>query len=149
MIVHHLPPIRQNWPLTARILLGLAFMALFIKLALQTGSVIPEVSKLAFGFRSIVIAYLHLVLLGFVTLFLLGYSVLTGYIRLSTTVKMGLFIFSFFVFANEFVLMIQGVAAFGYLIIPHLNEILFFISGMLFASMLLVLVMQITPRKNA
>ncbi|MBK6785510.1 MAG: hypothetical protein IPG79_18500 [Saprospiraceae bacterium] len=44
-----------------RLILGLSFLALIIKIMLQTGSIIPEVSKLAFGFRSIVIAYLHLV----------------------------------------------------------------------------------------
>ena len=46
-------------------------LALSIKLFLQLGSTIPEVSTLAFGFRPIVIAYLHLVLLGIISLFLL------------------------------------------------------------------------------
>ena len=39
-------------------------IALTVKFTLQLGSVIPFVSKLAFGFRPIVIAYLHLVQLG-------------------------------------------------------------------------------------
>ena len=51
---------------------GIAF-CVTLKLLLQFGSVIPAVSKLAFGFRPIVIAYLHLVLLAIISLFLLFY----------------------------------------------------------------------------
>lgn len=44
-----------------------------IKLLLQLGSTIPALSDLAFGFRPIVIAYLHLVLLAVISLFILSY----------------------------------------------------------------------------
>ena len=65
-------PSRQRIIKPARIILTLSFLALTIKFMLQSGSVIPSLSTLAFGFRPIVIGYLHLVLLGFTTLFLLG-----------------------------------------------------------------------------
>ncbi|HNF72304.1 MAG TPA: hypothetical protein PLP34_07820, partial [Chitinophagaceae bacterium] len=58
---------------TGYILMILSCTALCIKLLLQLGSTHPALSQLAFGFRPIVIAYLHLVLLGVITLFLLGY----------------------------------------------------------------------------
>ncbi|MEZ4909778.1 MAG: hypothetical protein R2774_02840 [Saprospiraceae bacterium] len=148
-IYHNLKDIRMNWPILAQVLFTLAFVALLIKLLLQAGSVIPEVSKLAFGFRSIVIAYLHLVLLGFTSLFLLGYSVLFGFIKISFHSKLALYMFSFFVFANEFVLTLQGIASFGYIMIPYLNEILYFISLSLFLSITYVLltIIQISKGK--
>ncbi len=43
-----------------------------IKLLLQLGSTVPALSKLAFGFRPIVIGYLHLVLLAVISLFIIG-----------------------------------------------------------------------------
>ncbi|MBK6785179.1 MAG: hypothetical protein IPG79_16570 [Saprospiraceae bacterium] len=95
-----------------------------IKILLQTGSIFPEISKLAFGFRSIVIAYLHLVLLAFTTLYLLGYLLWNGFISHHKTAVLALIMFCGGVFANEFVLMIQGIASFGYILIPHLNETL-------------------------
>ncbi|MBC8882594.1 hypothetical protein H9X57_01800 [Flavobacterium piscinae] len=52
--------------------IGIAF-CVTLKLVLQFGSVFPAISKLAFGFRSIVIAYLHLVLLAIISGFLLAY----------------------------------------------------------------------------
>ncbi len=60
----------ETWSLIIFLLVGIS---LTIKFTLQLGSVVPSVSDLAFGFRPIVIAYLHLVLLAVITLFLLNY----------------------------------------------------------------------------
>ena len=49
-------------------------LALGMKLILQTASVIPVISRISFGFRPIVIGYLHLILLGIITIFILSYS---------------------------------------------------------------------------
>lgn len=57
----------------AQLLLLCVGIALTIKFSLQLGSTIPAVSELAFGFRPIVIAYLHLIFLAFVSMFLLFY----------------------------------------------------------------------------
>ncbi|MBK6785509.1 MAG: hypothetical protein IPG79_18495 [Saprospiraceae bacterium] len=51
-----------------------------------------------------------------------------------------LILFTLGVFANEFVLMVQGIASFGYILIPHLNEILVGISLFMFFSLILLLV---------
>ena len=128
----------QKWSFFVRMILGLSFLALIIKLLLQTGSLHPEISKLAYGFRSIVIAYLHLVLLAITTLFLLGFLVLTGYIKETKKVLVALTLFIVGVFANEFVLMVQGVASFGYILIPYLNESLLAISLLMFFAMVML-----------
>jgi hypothetical protein len=137
-VMTHLSQIKSIWPKAVVWLLGLAFFALIIKLLLQAGSVFPEISKLAFGFRSIVIAYLHLVLLAFTTLFLLGYMLLNKHVSHNKISVISLIVFSIGVFANEFVLMLQGVASFVYILVPHLNEVLFGVSLVMLFSLILL-----------
>lgn len=99
--------------------------ALSIKLLLQLGSTIPSVSRLAFGFRPVVIAYLHLVLLAVISLFLL-FRIQAGafFPRFGNTI-FGLILFSIGVLLNEIILAIQGIASFSYTMIPYVNEMLF------------------------
>ena len=56
-------------------LLILSAIAFTIKLLLQSGSIHPDLSKLSYGFRPIIIGYLHLVLLGVTSIFILGYII--------------------------------------------------------------------------
>lgn len=100
-------------------------LALSLKLLLQLGSTVPFISQLAFGFRPIVIAYLHLILLAIITLFLLFYITANHLIFITRKLKIGILIFSIGVLLNEVVLAIQGVASFSYTVIPYVNEILF------------------------
>jgi hypothetical protein len=139
MVVSQFETIKTIGTKVVRLILGLSLTALSIKILLQTGSIFPEISKLAFGFRSIVIAYLHLVLLAFTTLFLLGYLLWNGFISHHKTAVLALIMFCVGVFANEFVLMIQGIASFGYILIPYLNETLFGISLFMFGSLVLLM----------
>lgn len=99
--------------------------ALSVKLLLQLGSTIPFVSKLAFGFRPIVIAYLHLVLLAVITLFLLFYIHAVSFFTGLGKTFFGLILFSIGVLLNEIILAIQGIASFSYTMIPYVNELLF------------------------
>ena len=62
-----------KYPTFLKYLLYFIGAALSLKILLQLGSTIPALSQLAFGFRPIVIAYLHLVLLAIISLFLLFY----------------------------------------------------------------------------
>jgi len=59
----------SGWP---RVFLYVSLTALIIKMVLELGSVLPALEPLVFSTRSIVIGYLHLVLLGFVSLLLLA-----------------------------------------------------------------------------
>src|SRR5690606_16723716 len=54
----------------AKWLFGLSAIAFTIKVILQAGSTIPSLNNMAFGYRPIVIGYLHLIFLGVITLFL-------------------------------------------------------------------------------
>ena len=115
----------NNFAPLLRYILCFVALALSIKFILQLGSTIPVLSQMAFGFRPIVIAYLHLVLLAVISLFLLFYIYAKHFIILNSKIKIGLIIFSLGVFFNELVLAVQGVASFSYTMIPYVNEILF------------------------
>jgi hypothetical protein len=91
---------------------------------LQLGSTIPSLSTLAFGFRPIVIGYLHLVLLGVITLFLLGYMFAENLLTINKKAIAGAGIFAAGIIINEIFLMTQGVAALEYINIPFINEFL-------------------------
>lgn len=134
-------------PLLRYILLFTCF-ALSIKLLLQLGSTIPAISELAFGFRPIVIAYLHLVLLAIITLFILFYIYANHLIVINKNIKHGILLFSIGVVLNEIVLAIQGLAAFSYIPIPYVNEILFGIALLLFIGIGYVTHYSIKKVKN-
>jgi len=68
------------------------------------------ISHLAFGFRPIVIGYLHLVLLGIITLFILSYCFTFQQIRINAGTRRGILIFVSAIIFNELLLMIQGVS---------------------------------------
>jgi len=112
-------------PFILRYVILFVGVALSIKLFLQLGSTIPVISKLAFGFRPVVIAYLHLVLLAIITLFLLFYIYAQQLFSHSKYAFTGLMIFTTGVLLNEVVLAIQGIAAFTYTIVPYVNDVLF------------------------
>jgi hypothetical protein len=117
-----------------RTLFILSGFALTIKLLLQAGSVIPSLSKLAFGFRPIVIGYLHLVFLAIITLFLLAYSINFKLININSKSIAGIIIFSTGIFLNEILLMIQGVSDLTYHGVPYINELLLIAAIVLFTG---------------
>lgn len=114
-----------NFPYFLRYILLFVTFSLSVKVLLQLGSTIPSLSQLSFGFRPIVIAYLHLVLLAIISLFLLFYIYANHLIHSNKKIKLGIIIFSIGVFLNEIILAVQGIASFSYTIIPYVNELLF------------------------
>jgi len=134
-------------PLLRYILLFVGF-ALSIKLLLQLGSTVPAISQLAFEFRPIVIAYLHLVLLAIITLFVLFYVYANHLIHINKKIKYGILIFSIGVILNEIVLAVQGIAAFSYTLIPCVNEMLFGVAVVLLIGIVITAYYSIKKVKN-
>ncbi len=122
----------------ARRILLLSGIALTIKLCLQAGSVIPFLSKLAFGFRPIVIGYLHLVLLVILSLYIIGYILAMGYIPVTKIVVAGITIFVAGVLFNETLLMIQGIAGINYQGVPLVEYFLFAAAIIIFTGLVLI-----------
>lgn len=127
---------------TIKYLLLFVGIAFSIKILLQLGSTIPELGKLAFGFRAIVIAYLHLVLLAIISVFLLAYLYSINLIQNNKWTTTGLIVFTIGVILNESVLAVQGIASFSYFALPYVNETLFGAALVLLLGAILLVISQ-------
>ncbi|MBL7933973.1 MAG: hypothetical protein JNL60_18865 [Bacteroidia bacterium] len=123
---------------SGRYLFIIIALALSAKYLLQLGSTIPSISKLAFGFRPIVIAYLHLILLAIISVFLLSFMYYYKLININRLGTAALISFVLGVYMNEIVLGIQGIASFSYTVVPFVNESLFVIALAIFTSLVLL-----------
>lgn len=124
-------------PSIAKWLLALSALAYTLKVTLQLGSAIPALSSIAFGFRPIVVAYLHLVFLGVISLFILGYVFGWILIRINKLTKTGIILFVVGVVLMEAALMVQGVFAIDYHIVPFINEVILGVTVILFIGLVL------------
>ena len=123
-------------------------ISLTVKFLLQLASVIPAVSQLAFGFRPIVIAYLHLVLLAIISLFLLNFMFSFNFLRTSKLAAYGFVCFTIGVYLNEVLLGIQGIASLSYTLVPKINELLFAVSILVFLSLIAVFASQLKKARQ-
>ncbi len=121
-------------PRITRWLWALSLAAVLLKFLFQALSTIPQLSHLAFGFRPIVIGFLHLILLGFVSLFIVGYLLEQNILFVSKTRLAAAALLAIAVVLNETVLFFQGIGAMNYQAIPYTNEMLLGISVVLLGS---------------
>lgn len=102
------------------------------KFVLQLVSIFPAVNQLAFSYRPITIAYLHLVLLAMVSVFLIYLCIVNGLLETNLRFRAGIITFVFGVVLNEVVLLIQGISFLSYNLLPGINELLFGIAVLIF-----------------
>lgn len=131
-------------------LLCLSAFALCLKLLLQVGSTIPMLQQYIFGFRTVIIAYLHLVLLGVFSFFLIGFMIYEQLLNVNKLTKYGVIVFVIGVILNEVVLMLQGLASIRYTVFPFANQLLFGIAIILFLGIFMIRFSQkpIRQQKN-
>ena len=128
-LVFH-PPVHLLWLI--------AVVAFSLKIIMQGFSAIPALNQYAFGIRPIVIGFLHLVLLGFVSMFIIGYLLQNRLVYLPTKLAFGgLWLFVSAMFLNELVLMSQGLAAIFNSPFPYSNELLLVAACGMFSGLLL------------
>ncbi|MCY7421747.1 MAG: hypothetical protein LH478_08405 [Chitinophagaceae bacterium] len=126
-------------PKIIRWLYTLALSAFILKVVLQLFSIHSGIAQLAFGFRPIIIGYLHLIFLVFVSLYLLGLLAEKNIIPVGVTMsKWALIIFSGAVIINEVLLGVQGFASITYHYFASLNLILFVNTIALFTGAVLI-----------
>ena len=81
-----------------------------LKMVLQVGTIFPQLGNAVYGDRPVIIGFLHLVFLGFITFFLLAILIEKNYFTLNKkTLLFPFIVFATGIFANEFLLMLQGV----------------------------------------
>lgn len=127
-----------NYSSLQRFVLMYVGFAFFAKTVLQLGSTIPALSQFAFGFRNVVIAYLHLILLMCVSIFLINQILATNVFKMTKPVITGLKLLLLGIFLNEAVLGLMGVFSIKYISIPYTPEILLAVSLLMMFSLLII-----------
>jgi hypothetical protein len=94
---------------TARTLGVVALVAFVLKTLFQALAIIPSLGSLVFSNRPVIIGFLHLVLLGFVSVYILAQFIQEGLLNLQRSTRAGLWLFVFGILLNEVVLMTQGL----------------------------------------
>jgi hypothetical protein len=129
-------------------LVMLSMGSFMLKIFLQSFTIFPVIGNAIFGNRPIIMGFLHLVFLGFVTLFILAYFIKKG--LLNSKIKwtgIAVIVFAIAVILNEVLLILQGMATMfidGSSIFPWL----LWITGiLLFTGSLLLAIARIQTRR--
>jgi phosphotransferase system glucose/maltose/N-acetylglucosamine-specific IIC component len=88
---------------------ALSFFALFLKVTMEIGAAMPGLSQMAYS-RPVVIGYLHLTLLGFVSFLLLSHYIQSGWLKDGQKTERAGYVLLFVGFVvTELVLFLQGL----------------------------------------
>jgi hypothetical protein len=94
----------------ARAFLLFAVCSFALKMLLNAGTVIPQLGNAVYGDRPVIIGFLHLVFLGFCSFYLLGEFIDNGYFnKRGKLILYPFVVFAGGIFANELLLMLQGL----------------------------------------
>ncbi len=111
----------------------IACVALGLKTLIQTAVAVPHIAVIAYTIRFFVIGFIHLLLLGVITTFILGISLCKSWFRSGSKGRqIGLYIFLSGVISSECLLFLQGIlywAQKGQL--PYFYEALFAVSALM------------------
>ena len=108
----------------ATTLVQFSFVSLALKLILQLFSALPAVATLAYNYRNFVIAYLHLVLLGCISLFLIGWSIKSFAVPVTKTLGTGMALFMIGFVCTELLLIATSLGGMINCTIPYYNLLL-------------------------
>ncbi|MBL1408085.1 hypothetical protein [Sphingobacterium faecale] len=135
-------------PVWLRSVLLCVLLAACLKLLLYVMALIPTFQQLTYSFRPIVIGYLHLVLLGIITLFILGFVFLNAVARETPLTKWALISFIVGIVGNESLLLLEGVTGMQGVYIPYIPLGLAVVALLLFLSIGLLWISIFLGRKN-
>ncbi|MGE5944518.1 MAG: hypothetical protein ACM31G_09290 [Flavobacteriales bacterium] len=109
-----------------------ALVCFLFKIVLQSASLIPEISDVAYQHRNFVIGFIHLSMLGVISGFLFAFLLQSSLIKHSKTLTFGMYAFILGFVLTEFILLIQGgFFYFGIGLLPNYYLILFLCSILL------------------
>ena len=119
--------IKTLLPTWILILFLMALLSFVLKILIQAVVVIPHLATMAYTIRNYVVGFLHLLLLGVVTCFLLGYGSYKDLLKLeSIWSKIGIVLFMGGFLLSESILFIQGSMFWGTMgFLPYYYEVLF------------------------
>lgn len=124
---------------TQKVLLSIAAFSFLLRIVLQAFSTIPMLTKFGFAYRPVVIGYLHLILLGCISMFLFSYLMGKNlWQKRQSMANLAIGVFLVGLFLNELTLMGQGLGYIGWINIPYTNEVLLGAAAFLFTGLLLL-----------
>jgi len=132
--------IKQKVNVWVLVLLQFVFVAFVLKVLLQFASVLPFLEDLAFGSRFLIISYIHLIMIGFISFFIIAIFYQLRWIQLaSIAAKSGLILLLLGYVLSELVLLGLGLS------IPIIEEqlLLFTFSALMAVGILLVSLEQL------
>lgn len=126
----HLAVKLEYW---VRVLMGIAFASFVLKILIQTAVVIPYIATIGYTIRNFTIGFIHLMLLGMITCFLLAYGAHHKFLNFNTTkMKIALLLFLIGFGLSEAILFLQGTMFWGAMgFMPYYYELLFGVSLLL------------------
>ncbi|MDX5348878.1 MAG: hypothetical protein LPK19_16715 [Hymenobacteraceae bacterium] len=139
------PQLREKFSNWSIALLGFSALAFVLKIVMQAATAFPYMADLAYKIRHLIIGYLHLVLIGFISLFLLAFFIQQSWLSLKSWLSgFGLTAFLTAFVLSEGLLFLQGLMFWmraGAL--PHYDQLLFAISVFLPLGLILFSIPQI------
>ena len=128
---------------------GFALVCFVLKIILQSASLIPEVSNLAYQHRNFVIGFIHLTMLGVISGFLFAFLLQNSLIKHSKPLTLGMHSFIIGFVLTELILLIQGgFFYFGIGLLPHYYLILFVCSILLPLGIVCFILNILNTKKN-
>jgi len=133
----------------SRSLFTLSFLSLGLKLILQIGPIIPDLGTAVYGDRPLIIGYLHLVFLAFLTLYVLSSIIEDGHFHSDgRSIRISFGIFTFGVIANEVLLMLQGLGILFFYNTSVYNWLLWLNSIILAVGSAMIAIVQLRRTNN-
>lgn len=132
--------LRPHWaefwsrtPQLIKTMYALALISFIMKIALQTSSIVPTISRMAYQYHNFVIGFIHLMMLGVITGFLFAFILRPSLISVkSKSLSFGLYCFTAGFIATEVLLLLQGLFYYFDLgILPNYYLLLFICSILL------------------
>ena len=98
----------KNSPKATVYVFGFAMLGMVLKTAMQSLSFIPEIAQAAYQQRHLVIGFIHLLMLGAITGFLLGFILKSGLVKYNVFLKTSIVLFILGFVGTELLLILQG-----------------------------------------
>jgi hypothetical protein len=130
-------------------ILGFILTLFIFKNVLQLFSIIPDVAIVISKIRLLVVAYLHLVLLGICSLFILIAFTLSEFIKKCKTFLAGISLLIFGIIVTEVLIFTQAFYYIkGWGVIQDFNQILFYSSAILPVGIFIIFINSILAKKK-
>ncbi len=142
--------LQNTLEVTPRLLFFLSFFSFGFKIFIQSAVIIPAIAVVAYTIRNYAMGFLHLMLIGMVTLFLFGFAEQMKLIRLDNLLgKIGIRVFIVGFILSEAILFLQGTMFWGAMgFMPYYYELLFGVSAMLPIGLFFIISAQLQSVPN-